>query len=38
MCVIKKMNADFDGDEMQLFFFADAKDRIEAIILSSMYS
>lgn len=31
------MNADFDGDEMQLFVFASKADELEAMALGSPY-
>jgi len=34
--VVKKMNADFDGDELQLYFFSQISDNTEIAILSSM--
>lgn len=36
MSIIKKMGADFDGDEMQFFCLASLQDELEAMLLYSV--
>lgn len=36
MSVVGKMNADFDGDEMQLFFYPSSRSNTEQIALQSI--